>query len=135
MTPKRAKFVSEYLKDFNATQAALRAGYSQRNANVVGPRLLVSVGIAEAVARSVQKARSAAIMTLEEALEVASRGARGDDGNARWSDRTRCLERLAKMSGWDKPATLDITSGGQPLRTEIVVRARDVAEPDEESTP
>ena len=50
MTPKQARFVAEYLIDLNATQAAIRAGYSARNADVVGPRLLGNVGIAAAVA-------------------------------------------------------------------------------------
>lgn len=37
---KQRKFVREYLKDCNATQAAIRAGYSPRSAQVTGPGLL-----------------------------------------------------------------------------------------------
>lgn len=40
LTRKQQLFVSEYLVDRNATQAAVRAGYGKKNANVVGPRLL-----------------------------------------------------------------------------------------------
>ena len=36
MTPKQAAFVNEYLVDFNATQAAIRAGYSERSAYNIG---------------------------------------------------------------------------------------------------
>jgi hypothetical protein len=32
MTPKMQKFVDEYLVDLNATQAAIRAGYSKKTA-------------------------------------------------------------------------------------------------------
>ncbi|RUA04278.1 MAG: terminase small subunit, partial [Candidatus Neomarinimicrobiota bacterium] len=32
LTPKQDRFVAEYLVDLNATQAALRAGYSPRTA-------------------------------------------------------------------------------------------------------
>lgn len=39
LTPKRQRFVNEYLKDLNATQAAIRAGYSAKTAHVIGPRL------------------------------------------------------------------------------------------------
>jgi len=33
LTPKRRRFVAEYLKDYNGTQAAIRAGYSPTSAN------------------------------------------------------------------------------------------------------
>lgn len=36
LTPKQQRFVQEYLIDFNATQAAIRAGYSQKTAQVIG---------------------------------------------------------------------------------------------------
>jgi phage terminase small subunit len=37
MTPKRQRFVAEYLKDLNAIQAAIRAGYSEKTANEQAP--------------------------------------------------------------------------------------------------
>ena len=43
LTPKQRKFISEYLIDRNATQAAIRAGYSKKTADVQGPRLLGKV--------------------------------------------------------------------------------------------
>lgn len=49
LTPKQQRFVDEYLIDLNATQAAIRAGYTPTNADVTGPRMLVNVRIAEAV--------------------------------------------------------------------------------------
>jgi phage terminase small subunit len=36
MTPKQERFVEEYLVDLNATQAAIRAGYSARTAREIG---------------------------------------------------------------------------------------------------
>jgi phage terminase small subunit len=36
LTPKQERFVSEYLIDLNATQAAIRAGYSERTAEKIG---------------------------------------------------------------------------------------------------
>lgn len=36
LTNKQRRFVDEYLKDFNATQAAIRAGYSQKSAALIG---------------------------------------------------------------------------------------------------
>jgi len=40
LTFKQEKFIYEYLADFNATQAAIRAGYSPKWANKTGPELL-----------------------------------------------------------------------------------------------
>jgi len=50
LTPKQQRFVDEYLIDCNATQAAIRAGYSERTANEQAARLLVNVSIKEAIA-------------------------------------------------------------------------------------
>ncbi len=36
MTPKQQRFIEEYLIDFNATQAAIRAGYSKKTAGKIG---------------------------------------------------------------------------------------------------
>lgn len=57
LTPKQQCFVEEYLVDLNATQAAIRAGYSVRTANEQGARLLVNVSVAAAI-REAQKKRS-----------------------------------------------------------------------------
>ncbi|GMA59687.1 hypothetical protein GCM10025859_01270 [Alicyclobacillus fastidiosus] len=37
LTPKQERFVQEYLIDLNATQAAVRAGYSEQTAYRTGP--------------------------------------------------------------------------------------------------
>jgi hypothetical protein len=50
LTAKQQRFVDEYLIDLNATQAAIRAGYSATNADVTGPRMLGNVGVAAAIA-------------------------------------------------------------------------------------
>lgn len=57
LTPKQARFVEEYLVDLNATQAAIRAGYSERTANEQGARLLAHVSVSAAV-QEAQAARS-----------------------------------------------------------------------------
>lgn len=40
LKPKQDRFIDEYLVDFNATQAAIRAGYSPRSAQGTGSRML-----------------------------------------------------------------------------------------------
>ena len=49
MTDKQTKFFTEYTKDFNATQAAIRAGYSPKTAYSQGQRLLKNVEVQKAM--------------------------------------------------------------------------------------
>lgn len=62
LSPKHRRFVAEYLKDQNSTQAAIRSGYSAKNADVVGPRLLGNVGVRAAI--------DAALATITQKAEV-----------------------------------------------------------------
>ncbi len=45
LTDRQRMFVEHYLQCWNASEAARRAGYAGKNADVVGPRMLVNVGI------------------------------------------------------------------------------------------
>ena len=49
LTPKRERFVQEYLIDLNGSAAAIRAGYSERTARSQGQRLLTNADIQAAV--------------------------------------------------------------------------------------
>ena len=49
LTPRQSRFVDEYLVDLNATQAAIRAGYSEKTAGRIGPQLLVKTCISKFV--------------------------------------------------------------------------------------
>ena len=47
LTEKQNQFILEYMKDLNATQAAIRAGYSKKTAKVIGHENLTKPYIAE----------------------------------------------------------------------------------------
>ena len=49
LTPKQARFVQEYLIDLNATQAAIRAGYSKKTANEQGAHFAKGASLAVAL--------------------------------------------------------------------------------------
>jgi phage terminase small subunit len=49
LTKKQKVFADEYLIDLNATQAAIRAGYSKKTAEWIGPQLLGKTHVAEAI--------------------------------------------------------------------------------------
>jgi phage terminase small subunit len=57
LTPKQERFVQEYLIDLNATQAAVRAGYSEATAQEQGSRLLSNAMVSRAI-QEAQQARS-----------------------------------------------------------------------------
>lgn len=65
LNAKQRAFVFEYLKDRNATQAAIRAGYTAKNADVVGPRLLGNVGVQAAIAEQTKAVEAKALVTSE----------------------------------------------------------------------
>lgn len=73
LTRKQRAFVDEYLIDFNATQAAIRAGYSQKTARSIGHRLLTNVDVDEEIRLRV----SERAMTANEALIRLAEQARG----------------------------------------------------------
>ena len=53
MTEKQKRFVEEYLIDLNATQAAIRAGYKAKNADVIGGELLRNTCVSEKIAAAI----------------------------------------------------------------------------------
>ncbi|MGC0154838.1 terminase small subunit [Chromobacterium vaccinii] len=57
LTPKQKRFVDEYLIDLNATQAAIRSGYSEKTARQIGEENLTKPDIRAAI-ESAQKARA-----------------------------------------------------------------------------
>lgn len=52
LTAKQKRFIEEYLIDLNATQAAIRAGYSPKTANEQGARLLANVSVRACIDRA-----------------------------------------------------------------------------------
>ena len=55
LTEKQQRFVEEYLIDLNATQAAIRAGYSAKTADQQGSRMLANVKVQQAISGSMSR--------------------------------------------------------------------------------
>lgn len=89
LTPKRLRFVQEYLIDFNATQAATRAGYSAKTAKQQGQRLLTFVDVQKAIAEAGGKQAEKLDLSVERVLrglfEEATRHGEGTSHAARVS--------------------------------------------------
>lgn len=73
LTDRQARFVSEYLIDLNATQAAIRAGYSKKTAEWIGPQLLTKTHVAEAVAKQRKSREARTAVTADRVLLEAAR--------------------------------------------------------------
>lgn len=69
MTPKKQLFVREYLIDLNATQAAIRCGYSAKTAYSQGQRLLKDVEIGAAVQAAMSERAARTEITADNVLK------------------------------------------------------------------
>ena len=55
LNAKQQRFVEEYILDLNATQAAIRAGYSPKTAEVTGCKLLRNAKVAAAIQEGIDR--------------------------------------------------------------------------------
>lgn len=69
LTKKQQMFVEEYLIDLNATQAAIRAGYSERSARKIGHQNLSKPNIAEAIREHMEKRSERVEVTADMVLD------------------------------------------------------------------
>ena len=110
--PKQAAFCREYVKDFNATQAAIRAGYSTKTARSIGAENLTKPDIQKEITNLTERLleselsmiRAQVIVRLKEiAFNDNERDEKiNKDGNliaVSRRDRIKCLELLGKYAG------------------------------------
>jgi phage terminase, small subunit len=72
LTEKQQRFVDEYLIDLNATQAAIRAGYSVKTADVIGCENLTKPNIQQAIAEHMaERSRRTGVNQDRVVLELA----------------------------------------------------------------
>lgn len=92
LTPKQDRFVLEYLIDLNATQAAIRAGYSEKTAQEQSSRLLSNVMVAEAIEKARLKLAAKLEITAERVLaEYAKIGFADIRKMMTWDDERACF--------------------------------------------
>lgn len=118
LTDKQQAFINEYLKCWNATQAAKKAGYSEKTAYSIGQENLKKPEIASHIRERIQ----ANAMTADEVLSRLGAQARGDFGDlvdtatmtldwhrAQENDATRLIKKLKQT----------IITSGEDRQTEI----------------
>ena len=77
MTAKQKLFCDEYLIDLNATRAAIRAGYSEKTAGVIGVENLKKPNIKEYIDKRLEELESEKIADVKEVMEYFTSVMRG----------------------------------------------------------
>ncbi|RIO29336.1 terminase small subunit, partial [Staphylococcus saprophyticus] len=78
LTVKQQKFADEYIISGNATEAAIKAGYSKKTAEATASRLLRNVKVSEYINKRLKELKEERLMDIEEALMISASIARGE---------------------------------------------------------
>jgi phage terminase small subunit len=137
LSPKQARFVEEYICDLNATQAAIRAGYSQHTAYSIGYDLLrnpeVEAAIAEAQTKRGEKAEFTAFDVFKRWATIATadpnelvqhrrapcRYCNGKDRAYQWKTPREFAEAEAAASAAEEQAPSDAGGYGYSVNDPI----------------
>lgn len=129
LNPKRQRFAEEYLVDLNATQAAIRAGYSKRSAGQQGEALLKNHEIQAEIQAGRKKISESTQITVESVLNrwwqlananaaelsqfrhYSCRYCHGKDHEYQWIDESEWAKSLAAAQREDEEVVVD-NSGG-----------------------
>jgi phage terminase small subunit len=148
LSPRQEKFVNEYLIDFNATKACMRAGYSEKTAHSQGPRLLENVEIKKELDKAKEKTTKKLEITREDILkkaynipliysqmlELAQRDDLDEEEElklirlsnlVKGSDFNKSLEIINKMLGYNEADKVDVTSGGEKITINFNTKPND----------
>ncbi len=133
LTVKQKKFVDFYVETGNATESAIRAGYSKRTAAVIGQENLRKPYIRKAIAARLKELESKRVATAKEVMEFLTSTMRGEvkeevvvsdflgDGVSQTKivekhvgvrDRLKAAEGLAKRLGLTEPEDTTEETGG-----------------------
>lgn len=106
LNEQQIRFAREYLIDLNATQAAIRAGYSESTARQIGSKLLTNVDIGQLISSGVARVAKKTDITTERILNELARIAFGAIKDvAEWTESGVSFKPSAELSD-DAAATI-----------------------------
>jgi len=121
MTPRQQRFVDEYIVDLNATQAAIRTGYSARTANEQGARLLANDSVASAI-QAAQQARSERVqISQDDVLRGLQREATRMGERSSHAARVSAWGLIAKHLGMFVERQQLLGKDGQPTGPQLFI--------------
>lgn len=97
LNARQKAFCEYYVASGNATESAIKAGYSEKTARSIGQRLLTNVDIKKYIKELQEKAKESRILTAREKREWLSEVIK--NGNEKLQDRLKALDILNKMDG------------------------------------
>lgn len=120
MTEKQKRFCDEYLIDLNATQAAIRAGYSEKTAAVIGIENLRKPNISEYIKKRMSEKETQLIADQDEVLQTLTRVLRRQEPD---TVVVTCKER---RSGYDENGKKVIVEKEVPQLVQVPTRVSDL---------
>lgn len=118
LTPKQERFCQEYVNCMNGTEAAIKAGYSEKTANRIAAENLSKLDIInrlkelqKPIAEKLNITRDDILKRYREIYETLP-----DGMIVKNSDRLKALELTSKMLGLNEPDKIDMTSKGESIK-------------------
>ena len=128
LTPKQQRFVEEYLIDLNATQAAIRAGYSEKTAQEIGSENLSKPMVAKAIAEAQEKLSNKAQVTVEMVVQGLLNEAKDLSEGSTQSARVSAWAHLGKHLGMFKDKIEHSGDPNNPINMSLKVVFEDDGE-------
>ena len=97
LNARQKSFCEYYVVSGNATDAAIKAGYKEKNARKIGSENLTKMDIKKYIKELQEKAKTSRIMTAVERREFLTEIIK--NGNEKVQDRLKALDILNKMDG------------------------------------
>jgi phage terminase small subunit len=112
-TPKQKAFADEFLKCGNQTEAAKRAGYSEKTARQAGAENMKKPVVLEYIQKRQKQIEDARIADITEVMQYLTSVMRGEikdqfDLEAPLSERTRCAQELLKRNMDDRRMNIEL---------------------------
>lgn len=111
LTAKQQAFIDEYLIDLNATQAAIRAGYSKKTANRIGTENMSKPVIKNAIEQRMKAKEDARIAQQDEVLKYLTAVMRGE---------TKEQTLISKDVGYQEKTHIEVSAKDRIKAAELI---------------
>jgi phage terminase small subunit len=126
LSPKEKMFVVEYLKDLNASQAFLRAGYKSKRLDIGSAKVMGKIGVREAIREAQEKRSERTMITIDKVLTdielIKADAMKQTDG--KMADRAAALKACELLGKHLKMFTDKVEhtgANGKPLFEKIII--------------